>query len=157
MPQIFHGRESEVTHIVQMLDRQCANIAILGPGGIGKTNLARAVLHHPDVTAKYEDRLFVSCESATTGIEIAGFIGAHLGLKPGKNLTKSVLRSLSKKSICLLILDNLETTWEPFESRSSTEDLLSSLTDIPHLALIVSPLFSAAPLLILKSGYHAWS
>ncbi|KAJ7255118.1 hypothetical protein B0H12DRAFT_1218889 [Mycena haematopus] len=138
MPQIFHGRERELTQIVQMLNQQCAKIAILGPGGIGKTNLARAALHHPTVAAKYEDRIFVSCESATTSLEIAGFIGAHLGLKPAKNLTKSVLRSLAKKSICLLILDNLETTWEPLESRGSTEDLISSLTDIPHLALIVT-------------------
>ncbi|KAJ6464917.1 hypothetical protein C8R45DRAFT_1174203 [Mycena sanguinolenta] len=138
MPQIFHGREWEVTQIAQMLSQQCARIAILGPGGIGKTNLARAVLHHPGVIAKYKDRLFVSCESATTSVEIAGFIGTHMGLKLGKNLTKSVLRSLAKKSTCLLILDNLETTWEPFESRSSTEDLLSTLTDIPHLALMIT-------------------
>ncbi|KAJ6464905.1 hypothetical protein C8R45DRAFT_939750 [Mycena sanguinolenta] len=138
MPQIFHGRESELTQIVQLLNQQCAKIAILGPGGIGKTDLARAALHHPDVAAKYEDRLFVSCESATTSVEIAGSIGAHLGLNPGKNLTKAVLHSLSRKSICLLVLDNLETTWEPLESRSGTEDLLSSLTDIPHLALIVT-------------------
>ncbi|KAJ6473083.1 P-loop containing nucleoside triphosphate hydrolase protein, partial [Mycena sanguinolenta] len=136
MPQIFHGRESEVTQIVQMLSQQCARISILGPGGIGKTNLARAVLHHPAVAAKY-DRLFVSCESATTSVEIAGFIGAHLGLKPGKDITKSVLRSFAKKSICLLVLDNLETTWEPLKSRGGTEDLLSGLTDIPHLALII--------------------
>ncbi|KAJ6473055.1 hypothetical protein C8R45DRAFT_1077781 [Mycena sanguinolenta] len=138
MPQIFHGRESEVTEIVQMLNQQCARIAILGPGGIGKTNLARAVLHHPAVAAKYEDRLFVSCESATTSVEIAGFIGSHLGLKPGNDLTKAVLRSLAKKSKCLLVLDNLETTWEPLESRRGTEDLLSSLTDIAHLALMVT-------------------
>ncbi|KAJ6473061.1 P-loop containing nucleoside triphosphate hydrolase protein, partial [Mycena sanguinolenta] len=138
MPQIFHGRDLEPTHIVQMLDQQCAKIAILGPGGIGKTNLARAALHHPAVAAKYEDRLFVSCESATSSVEIAGFLGAHLGLKPGKNLTKAVLSSLARKSICLLILDNLETTWEPLDSRGGTEDLLSSLTDIPCLALIVT-------------------
>ncbi|KAF7354536.1 AAA domain-containing protein [Mycena sanguinolenta] len=136
--KIFHGRDLELTQIAQMLIQQCAKIAILGPGGIGKTNLARAALHHPGVAAKYTDRLFVSCESATTSIEIAAVIGAQLGLKPGKNLTKSVLHSLAKKSICLLILDNLETTWEPLDSRSGTEDLLSSLTDIPHLALMVT-------------------
>ncbi|KAF7354521.1 hypothetical protein MSAN_01364400 [Mycena sanguinolenta] len=138
MPQIFYGRDSELTQIVQMLTQQCAKIAILGPGGIGKTNLARAALHHPDVAAKYKDQLFVSCESATTNVEVAGLIGAYLGLKPGKNLIKSVLSSLAKKSTCLLILDNLETTWEPLNSRGGTEDLLSTLTDIPHLALIVT-------------------
>ncbi|KAJ6472980.1 hypothetical protein C8R45DRAFT_936021, partial [Mycena sanguinolenta] len=51
MPQIFHGRDSEVVKIVQMLDQRYARIAILGPGGIGKTNLARAALHHPLVAA----------------------------------------------------------------------------------------------------------
>ncbi|KAJ6483410.1 hypothetical protein C8R45DRAFT_830302, partial [Mycena sanguinolenta] len=48
------------------------------------------------------------------------------------------LRSLAKKSTCLLILDNLETTWEPLKSRNGTEDLLSNLTDIPQLGLIVT-------------------
>ncbi|KAJ6455497.1 hypothetical protein C8R45DRAFT_1076933 [Mycena sanguinolenta] len=64
MPQIFHGRESELAQIVQLLDQQCAKIAILGPGGIGKTSLARAALHHPDVAAKYEDRLFITMRGA---------------------------------------------------------------------------------------------
>ena len=138
MPQIFYGRESELMQIVQLLNQQCAKIAILDPGGIGKTSLARAALHHPDVAAKYEDWLFVLCESATTSVEIAGFIGAHLGLKPEKSMMKVVLCTLGKRPSCLLILDNLETAWDPLESRGGTEDLLSSLTDIPHLALMVS-------------------
>ncbi|KAJ6464895.1 P-loop containing nucleoside triphosphate hydrolase protein, partial [Mycena sanguinolenta] len=138
MPQIFHGRDSELMEIVQMLDQHCGKIPILGPGGIGKTSLARATLHHPTVAAKYEQRFFVSCESASTSVEIAGFIGAHLGLKPEKNIIKAILRSLARRPNCLLILDNLETTWDPLESRSGTEDLLSSLTDIPHVALIVT-------------------
>ncbi|KAJ7865606.1 hypothetical protein B0H14DRAFT_3133348 [Mycena olivaceomarginata] len=119
-PQIFHGRDSELTEIVRMLDQDSAKISILGAGSIGKTSLARAALHHPDV------------------IEIAALIGAHLGLKPGENLTKPVLRSLSEKLTCLLILDNLETTWEPLESRSGVEDLMSLFSEIPHLALIIT-------------------
>jgi Cdc6-like AAA superfamily ATPase len=140
-PQIFHGRDSELAQTVRMLHQEYAKIAILGAGGMGKTSLARAALHHPDVTTKYGDRFFVSCESATTHTQIAAAIGAHLGLKPEENLTKSVLRSLSGKPTCLLILDNLETTWEPLESRSGVEDLISLLTDLPHLALIVSILY----------------
>ncbi|KAJ7702553.1 P-loop containing nucleoside triphosphate hydrolase protein, partial [Mycena olivaceomarginata] len=137
-PKIFYGRESELASILKTLDQECARITILGPGGMGKTSLARAVLHHADVTAKYEHRFFVSCDSATTSIEIAALIGDHIGLKPGKDLTQPLLRYFAGQSTCLLILDNLETVWEPMGSRVGVEELLSLLTDIAHLALLIT-------------------
>ncbi|KAJ7753546.1 hypothetical protein B0H16DRAFT_1886948 [Mycena metata] len=137
-PKIFHGRDSEIQEIVKMLQHPSPRIAILGPGGMGKTSLARAVLHHPEVISKYEHRFFVSCESAITAIDIAASIGAHLDHKPGSDLTQPVIRSLSAKVAPLLILDNLESAWEPPTCRGGVEELLSLLTDIPHLALLVT-------------------
>ncbi|KAJ7467845.1 P-loop containing nucleoside triphosphate hydrolase protein [Mycena galericulata] len=136
--KIFCGRDQELNQIVEILSQKSARIAILGPGGMGKTSLAKAALHHPDVTTKYEHRFFVPCDSATTSIELAAIIGAHLGLKPGKDLTKPVIQNLSAKETCLLILDNLETTWEPFTSRHGVEELLALLADIDHLALMIT-------------------
>ncbi|KAJ7798306.1 hypothetical protein B0H14DRAFT_2907096 [Mycena olivaceomarginata] len=55
---------------------------------MGKTSLGRAVLHHPQITGKYEcHRFFVACDSASTKVDLGGLIGALLGLKPGKDLT----------------------------------------------------------------------
>ncbi|KAJ7644954.1 hypothetical protein FB45DRAFT_301198 [Roridomyces roridus] len=137
-PQIFLGRDVELAAIVRLLQQEHARIVILGAGGMGKTSLARAALHDPSLSERFQHHLFVSCESASTGIDIAGIVGEHLGLQPGKNLTKLVLRTLAARGSCLLILDNLETTWEPLETRAAVEDFLSLLTDIPHLALIVT-------------------
>ncbi|KAJ7082787.1 hypothetical protein C8R44DRAFT_528445, partial [Mycena epipterygia] len=113
-------------------------IAILGAGGMGKTSLAKAALHHPDIITKYRHRFFVAADSATTSIELAALIGLHIGLKPGKDLTKPVMHYFSNNSLSLLVLDNLETLWEPVESRHGVEEFLSSLTDVLHLAVVIT-------------------
>jgi hypothetical protein len=136
-PKIFHGREPELRHIVKQLSLWSARLAILGTGGMGKTTLARAALHHPEVVAKYENRFFVACDAATDSIELANLVRSHLGLKPGKDLTKLVVQFFSKGPSSFLILDNLETPWEPLNSRGRVEDFLSLLADIGHLALMV--------------------
>ncbi|KAJ7094816.1 hypothetical protein C8R44DRAFT_749397 [Mycena epipterygia] len=129
-PKIFHGRESELKHIVEILHKDSARIAILGAGGMGKTSLAKAALHHPDIVSKYQNRFFVAADSTTTSVELAALIGLHLGLKPGKDLTEPVVYYFSNKGPSLLVLDNLETLWEPLESRGGVEEFLLSLTDI---------------------------
>jgi hypothetical protein len=95
-------------------------------------------IHHTEITERYNQcRFFVSCDSAATQVELAALIGAHVGLKPGKDLTCPVIQYFSSSSNSLLILDNLETVWEPAESRDNIEEFLSLLTGVDHLALVV--------------------
>ncbi|KAJ7801574.1 hypothetical protein B0H14DRAFT_2165856, partial [Mycena olivaceomarginata] len=111
-----------------------------------KTSLARAVLHHPDITARYlQNRFFVACNSATTKVELANLIGSHLGIKPGKDLTQAVLQHFSNNEPSLLILDELETLWEPASSRANIEELLSLLTGVEDLALMASEMGAEHP------------
>ncbi|KAJ7195923.1 P-loop containing nucleoside triphosphate hydrolase protein, partial [Mycena pura] len=139
MPKIFHGRESELSDILQLFTQGSPRIAILGAGGMGKTSLARAVLHHPDLSLKYgECRVFVACDVASTLAELVTLIANYLGLKPGKSPTQQIIHHFMSRPPTLLMLDNVETAWEPAVSRSEIEEFLSLLTDIQHLALIVT-------------------
>ncbi|KAJ7473534.1 hypothetical protein FB451DRAFT_293638 [Mycena latifolia] len=137
-PKIFHGRDSELEHILKNLTEESARISILGAGGMGKTSLAKAVLHDPKIATKYQSRFFVSCDSATRDTELASLIGAHIGLKPRKDLKQAVVQYFSQGPATLLVLDNLDTSWEPRESRGGVEELLSQLADVQHLALIIT-------------------
>ncbi|KAJ7432144.1 P-loop containing nucleoside triphosphate hydrolase protein, partial [Mycena latifolia] len=138
-PKIFHGRESEVSAIIRTFSQENPRIAILGPGGIGKTSLSKAILHHSEITARYgQQRFFIACDTASDSVQLAALIGAHLGLKPGRDLTQPVLYQFTSSPPSLLILDNLETVWEPAESHREVENLLTLLADIDHLALIIT-------------------
>ncbi|KAF8144392.1 hypothetical protein K438DRAFT_2101925 [Mycena galopus ATCC 62051] len=135
---IFHGREQELEIVLKLLSQKSPRIAILGGGGMGKTSLARAALHHPDTTSKFEHRFFVSAEAASTSIELAALVGFHLGLNPGQDLTKAVVQHFARKPSALLILDNLETVWEPIQARAGVENFLSLLSEVEHVALIIT-------------------
>ncbi|KAF8149636.1 P-loop containing nucleoside triphosphate hydrolase protein, partial [Mycena galopus ATCC 62051] len=137
-PKIFHGREQELEDVLNLLSEKSPRIAILGGGGMGKTTLARAALHHPDIASKFEQRFFVSAEAATTSIELAALIGLQLGLDPGQDLTRAVVRHLARTPASLLILDNLETVWEDIQTRAGVENLLSLLSEVEHLALLIT-------------------
>ncbi|KAJ7482690.1 hypothetical protein FB451DRAFT_1442265 [Mycena latifolia] len=138
-PKIFHGRELEVSVIIQQLNQEIPRIAILGGGGMGKTSLARAILHHPQISAKYQEyRFFIACDAASSSVQLAALIGAHVGLQPGPDLTEPVVRYFLNSGPSLLILDNLETVWEPRECRADVEKFLAFLEDIQHLALIIT-------------------
>ncbi|KAJ6473966.1 P-loop containing nucleoside triphosphate hydrolase protein [Mycena vitilis] len=138
-PQIFHGRNSELAKIVQLFNQGNPRIAILGAGGMGKTTLARALLHHTNISATYkENRYFVSCDCTVNAVQLAAHVGAHLGLRPSKNLTRAVVQYFMSSPPSFLILDNLDTVWEPIETCNEVEEFLSLLTDVEHLALIVT-------------------
>ncbi|KAJ7493856.1 hypothetical protein FB451DRAFT_1164723 [Mycena latifolia] len=133
-------QSSEVSTIVQMFSMEGSpRIAILGAGGMGKTSLARAVLHHPEIAAKYnQHRVFIPCDAAASTVQLAAIIGEHVGLKPGTDLTQPVVRHFASNPPSLLILDNLETIWEPRQLRSELENFLSFLAAIDHLALVIT-------------------
>ncbi|KAJ7459691.1 hypothetical protein FB451DRAFT_1563419 [Mycena latifolia] len=137
-PKIFHGREDELKHIVAIFEQDCPRLVILGTGGIGKTALGLSVLYEQCIQDRFKHRYFISCESASNSSDIVSAIAETIGLPESEQTLTAVIQQLSAAQSTLLLLDNLETPWEPFESRADVESLLSQLTDIRHLALLVT-------------------
>ncbi|KAJ7307890.1 hypothetical protein DFH08DRAFT_719915, partial [Mycena albidolilacea] len=137
-PKIFHGRESELKALVGTLLVDPARVAVLGPGGMGKTTLAMAALHHPKVADKYPTRYFISCESAHTRDSLVAIIVSNFGLDTSSTSERAVLALLSAGQSSLMILDNFETPWEAMDGRAKVEEFLALLADIPHVALLLT-------------------
>ncbi|KAJ7794982.1 P-loop containing nucleoside triphosphate hydrolase protein [Mycena olivaceomarginata] len=137
-PQIFHGRESELQEIVNTLLAEPARVAILGPGGMGKTSLAVAALHSPKVLDKYPTRHFIPCDSAQTNGVLFATIASHLGLDASRGSARHIAHHLTMQPPCLLVLDNFETPWEPVDGRAKVEELLALLADVSHVGLLIT-------------------
>ncbi|KAJ7886883.1 hypothetical protein B0H14DRAFT_3127808 [Mycena olivaceomarginata] len=137
-PKIFYGRESELADLVDTFASEPAQVAILRSGGMGKATLAMATLHHPTIVEKCTVKYFISRESANTHADLVIPIGLHLCLELSRQLSKAIVHHFVQCGSCLVVLDNLETSWEPLESRGQVEEFLSLLADIPSLALLVT-------------------
>ncbi|KAI9430484.1 hypothetical protein H4582DRAFT_1446814 [Lactarius indigo] len=141
-PQIFFERDAELNQILDMIfESRPAHIAILGPGGCGKTTLASTVLAHHRVCQHFGDaRYFVACESATSPADLSIELAKTLGLlEAGSDAPWSrIMASLAEKE-CIICLDNFESPWDQAaETRDSVEELLSEITSLPCVTALVT-------------------
>ena len=143
-PTVFHGREREVERLVIKAIAPCsAPLGIIGPGGIGKTALALNVLHDTRVRQYFsKQRLFVSCEDASSTSDVLGQLALKLGIRPSQDipLWPAVLDKLRLRQRTLLILDNFETIWSPTDQalRDDAEIFLAQLVVLDELTLLVT-------------------
>jgi tetratricopeptide (TPR) repeat protein len=144
-PQIFFGREVELTQIVHMvfsgIDSRPARIAILGPGGYGKTTLANAVLTHDRIREHFGDaRHFVPCESTFSSEALLIELGKTLGVLDGPPhaLWFRIRTALSSRE-SILCLDNFESPWDQSsELKHSVEELLSRITVLHQVTILIT-------------------
>ncbi|KAF7970895.1 hypothetical protein HWV62_22650 [Athelia sp. TMB] len=125
-PDIFYGRDDLVSDIAVHISRtQQPRIAILGPGGIGKTSAALHMIHHEAVIARYHDRrYFVGLDALSSAGALARVIlqAIRAVARPGENTVEAVHRSV----------------WEAEMDHSSIRDLLQKLSNAPSAALVIT-------------------
>ena len=144
-PQIFFGRDAELAHIIDMITVNVgshpARIAILGPGGYGKTTLARAVLTVKQIQEHFRDaRYFVPCESVTSSGALLTELGKSLGVLEGgpDGLWPRIQEILTLKD-SIICFDNFESPWDQdFETKYSVEELLSRVTELHSVTVLIT-------------------
>ncbi|KAH9003754.1 hypothetical protein EDB86DRAFT_2273104 [Lactarius hatsudake] len=149
LPQVFFGRSGELETIVDLIfsATSAARIAIIGPGGIGKTTLAHAVLTDKRVATRFADsRYLVPCEPLTSRDALLVALANSLSLlQPGTTsdsysvgLEPRVLSALGSEK-CILCLDNFESPWDqPGPSRGAVETLLADITALPSVTVLIT-------------------
>jgi tetratricopeptide (TPR) repeat protein len=118
-----------------------ARIAILGPGGYGKTTLASAVLTHDHVREHFGDAChFVPCESTFSSEALLIELGKTLGVLDGPpNALWSRIRTVLSTTESILCLDNFESPWDQSsEIKRSVEELLSRITALPQVVILIT-------------------
>ena len=145
MPQIFFGRDAELAQIVQMITTnrgsRPARIAILGPGGYGKTTLAHAVLTVDVIREHFgKARYFVPCESVTSSGALLTELGKTLGVvNSGSDALWSRILATLTSTESIICFDNFESPWDQdVETKHSVEELLSRVTELYHVTVLIT-------------------
>ncbi|KAJ7453640.1 hypothetical protein B0H11DRAFT_1740983 [Mycena galericulata] len=140
--RIFFGRESVVNDVASLLSREdTSRVCITGVGGMGKTSVALAVVHSlavKDIFPNY--RFWVPCVEAKSADLLRRILYTQLRITADSydSLDPLIKELNSSKERRLLLLDNFETPWLSGENQDKVTDILVRLTELPHIALIVT-------------------
>ncbi len=104
----FVGRWSELQRIGGMLQREdCRLVCLIGPGGVGKTRLARRAVR--EFAPPFADgAVFVSLEDVLAPDGLAAHIARELGIVTARTEPLKQAREFLRERELLLVLDNFE-------------------------------------------------
>ncbi|THU95547.1 hypothetical protein K435DRAFT_859421 [Dendrothele bispora CBS 962.96] len=143
VPRIFFGRDPLIREGADyVINNTQAFLAILGPGGIGKTALAQKIIEMEVIKEKFEKRsYFIPCDILPNVASlIQGLLQClRIPAQEGKSQAEMLNDYLQLNTRCtLLVLDNFETLWYSKEGRAGIQNFLEKLFNFKHVSILVT-------------------
>ncbi|KAJ6489780.1 hypothetical protein C8R45DRAFT_1213232 [Mycena sanguinolenta] len=140
--EIFVGRQSAVRELASLLDAEATSrVCITGPGGMGKTSVALAVMESAAVKDAFrqEHQFWVPCVEAKSADLLRRILYAQLRITADSydTLEPLIMELNASKDRRVLLLDNFETPWLS-RDQDKVRDILFRLAKLPHIALLVT-------------------
>ncbi|KAH7904255.1 hypothetical protein BJ138DRAFT_1106974 [Hygrophoropsis aurantiaca] len=135
-PPMLFGRDTLIQDVVESLNSQ--HVVLVGPGGIGKSSIAKAILNEDSIVAGFNDRrFFVRFDninaSQVTFDTFIGLIARTLGVR--SNRLSSITTFLGASNV-LLVFDNAETFQDAASGADRIAEVIEDFGALPTVTIM---------------------